>query len=107
MNWVEAIKSCFDADSVLYTTHARREMKEERFGEIREEEVHEAISCGEVIEEYPDDAPYRSALLYGLTQTNRPLHVVCAYNEKEKQAIIITVYHPDPQQWDDYRRRKK
>jgi hypothetical protein len=104
---MQAIKRCFDADSVLYTSHARREMKQEPFGEICEEEVYEAICTSEVVEEYPDDTPYPSALLLGMTRTNRPLHIVCAYDAEGKQAIIITVYHPDPQRWDYYRRRKK
>ena len=107
MDWVETIKKCFDADSVLYTNHARREIKQEPFGEIKEEEVYEAVSNSEVIEAYPDDSPYPSALLYGMTKANRPLHIVCAYDAGEERTIVITVYHPDPQQWDDYRRRKK
>ena len=91
----------------LYTGHARREMKHEPFGEISEEEVEEAMSVSEVVEEYPDDTPYPSALLFGTTHANRPLHVVCAYDAEGEQAVIITVYHPDPQRWEDYRRRKK
>lgn len=106
MDWVQTIKGCFDADSVLYTSHARREMKQEPFGEISEQEVYEAISTGEVIEEYPDDTPYPSALLFGTTEADRPLHIVCAYDAEGDRAIIVTVYHPDPQRWYDYRRRK-
>lgn len=107
MDWVEAIKRCFDTDSVLYTSHARREMKQEPFGEIREEEVYEAIFSSEVIEEYSDDVPHPSVLLFGYTRRSRPLHIVCAYDAEQKQTIIITVYHPDPAQWHDYRRRKR
>ena len=104
---MKVIKKCFDRDSVLYTSHARREMKQEPFGEIGEQEVHEAMSGAEMIEEYPDDTPYPSALLFGMTQANRPLHIVCAYNAGDDQAIVITVYHPDPQRWEGYRRRTK
>ena len=32
-------------------------MENEEFGRIYEHEVYEAISSGEVIEEYPDDRP--------------------------------------------------
>lgn len=107
MDWVRVIKKCFDANTVLYTSHARREMKVEGFGEILEKEVYEVISVCEVIKEYPDDTPYPSALLFGMTQEGRPIHIVCAYNSDDDEIIIITVYHPDPALWDNYRRRKK
>lgn len=91
----------------MYTSHARREMKKEPFGEINEEEIYEAIFDCEILKEYPDDKPYPSVLLFGMTNAKRPLHIVSAYNAEEQKAIIITVYHPDPQLWEDYRRRKK
>lgn len=80
MDWLRVIKKCFDANAVLYTSHARREMKAEVFGEINEKEVYEAISACELIKEYSDDTPYPSALLFGMTQDSRPIHIVCAYN---------------------------
>ena len=107
MDWVNTIKECFDTGSVLYTGHARHEMKYEPFGEIREKEGYEAVSTSEVVEEYSHDKPYPSVLLFGMTQENRPLHIVCAYSTEEGKVIIVTVYHPDPKLWDNYRRRKK
>ncbi len=107
MDWTQTIKRCFASDFVLYTSHARREMRQEPFGTISEEEVFEAISASEIIEEYLDDEPYPSVLLFGLTQANRPLHVVCAYDAESDRTIVITVYHPDRQRWRDYRRRSK
>jgi len=82
-------------------------MELEDFGRIFDHEVYEAVCSGEVIEEYLDDKPYPSALIYGSTMSNRPLHVVCAYNAQETLSIIITVYQPDPKLWIDYKRRKK
>lgn len=60
-----------------------------------------------MIEEYPDDTPYSSALFFGKTKANRPLHLVCAYDADGEKAIMITVYHPDPERWYNYKRRKK
>ena len=56
-------------------------MEAEEFGEIRDEEVSEAVSEGKIIETYPMDEPYPSCLIYGRTSDNRPLHVVCAYSD--------------------------
>lgn len=51
-------------------------MRTEEFGRIREQEVFEAIMNGEIIEEYVNDKPYPSMLIYGRAQSERPLHIV-------------------------------
>ena len=106
MDWIGIIRRCFETDSVLYSGHARREMKQEEFGEIVEREVSEAIANCELLEEYPEDKPYPSALFFGMTKANRPIHVVSAYNAAAQQAIIVTVYEPDPERWENHRRRR-
>jgi len=103
---LKQIQHCFATDRVFYSRHAREEMRWEEFGRIYEHEVHEAVLNGEVIEDYPDDQPYPSVLIFGCTLAGRPLHVVCAYNSEEDLTIIITVYHPDPERWVNYRRRR-
>lgn len=107
MDLLENIQRCFEANLLLYTKHAKFEMENEEFGRVLEHEVYEAIWNGEVIEEYPDDKPYPSVLIFGRTKMKRPLHIVCAYNKEENLAIIITVYHPDPNLWIEYKRRKE
>lgn len=73
---------------------------------VSDTDVHVVASTGDVIEEYPDDAPYPSKLILGFAGT-RPLHVVAADNDKDNETIIITVYEPDPAIWSaDFRRRK-
>ena len=103
---LDRLRSCFTSDRTLYTRHAREEMRLEEFGPICEQEVFEAVQCGEVIEDYPDDRPYPSALIYGHTEAGRPVHVVCAYADDDDLAIVITVYEPDVSRWTDFRRRK-
>jgi hypothetical protein len=100
------IRLCFENERVYYSQHFRREMKGEPFGQISEQDVYETVQLGEVIEEYPDDLPYPSALIFGQTKKGRPLHIVAAFDETEKFAILITVYQPIPDLWIDYRRRK-
>lgn len=82
-------------------------MREEECGPITDQELYEAICRGEVIEMYPDDTPYPSVLIFGRTHVDRPLHTVCAYDSDDDRAVVITVYQPDPQRWEDYRRRKR
>ncbi len=46
------IQACFARNRVLYTYHARREMRMEELGPIGEQEAFEAIQAGEVICDY-------------------------------------------------------
>jgi hypothetical protein len=107
VDWIAALRRCFDENRVLYSQHARTEMRQEEFGPVSDAEVYEAVSGGEVIESYPEDQPYPSVLVFGRTQSGRPLHVVVAVARDEDRAIVITVYQPDPRRWeDDFRRRR-
>ncbi len=89
---------------VIYRVHAVRRMFERG---ITEAEVHKTLSEGEEIAAYPDDMPYPSRLLLGW-RGDRPLHVVTAYNARDDEQIVITVYEPDPTLWNEgFRRRKQ
>ena len=104
---LKTIQRCFKKQKVLYTSHARQEMRLEEQGVITEEEVYQAIINGEIIEKYEDDQPYPSILLYGRTTAARPIHIVLAYCKEDDVTIVITAYQPDPKLWIDYRRRRK
>ena len=104
---IEKIINCFKLERYLYSQHAREEMEVEELGEITDNEVFEAVLNGKIIEDYPEDKPYPSCLIYGKTSDERPLHIVCAYAEDVNKVIIITVYQPRSDQWIDFERRKK
>lgn len=101
------IQACFQNDKVRYTGHARKEMINEVSGRIYEHEVMESILTGEVIRAYPEDRPYPSFLIFGMTKMNRPLHSVCAHAPEDDMAIVITAYEPDPEKWVNYKERRK
>jgi len=88
---------------VKFTDHARIEMIEDN---ISVDEVLFVINTGEIIEEYPDDKPFPSCLIYGGVK-DKHVHVVCAMPGHVDALIIITVYKPHPQKWVNYKRRKK
>jgi hypothetical protein len=73
---------------------------------IRVEEVRQAISVGEVIEDYPDDKYGPSCLILGYTLERRPIHVQCSYPSRPL-IKIITLYEPDPELWIDFRMRRR
>jgi hypothetical protein len=73
---------------------------------ISEEDVLDVLTRGEVIEEYPDEVPYPSRLVLGW-KGSRPIHVVVADDLESQESIVITVYEPDPGQWEPGFRRRK
>ena len=103
---LDKIQKAFLAVRVYYSQHAKKEMEDEPFGIILDQEIFEALKNAELIENYPYDQPYPSCLLFGRTSTNRPIHMVAGYSNEDDVAIIITVYQPDPQRWIEYKMRK-
>ncbi|MEA1894613.1 MAG: DUF4258 domain-containing protein [Euryarchaeota archaeon] len=104
MKLLENLKKSISRSRYNISLHAKNEMslKED---DISEKELIESMLGGEVIENYTDDKPFPSCLVFGRTDEGRPIHVVCAYSKEEDVAIIITTYEPDVIRWIDYRRR--
>ncbi len=70
--------------------------------------MYEASQGCEVVEEYLEDEPYPTVLVFGRTVGGRPLHMVCAYARDEDRLVVVTVYEPDPRRWDEgFRRRRE
>ncbi len=72
---------------------------------ISVQEVREAFSNAEVIEDYPDDKYGPSCLILGWTRTQKPLHIQCSHPSRPL-VKIVTLYQPDPDLWENYARRK-
>lgn len=87
----------------VFRIHAVRRMFQRGIDEL---EVKDILEKGEIIEEYPDDTPFPSRLVLGWSAL-RPLHVVVADNQKSGERIVVTVYEPSPDQWDNEFKRRK
>ena len=72
---------------------------------ISVQELREAIDAGEIIEDYPNDKYGSSCLIFGLTLTDRPLHIQCSHPSRPLLKII-TLYEPDENLWIDFKVRK-
>lgn len=68
-------------------------------------EILAVLAAHDIIEDYPDDTPYPSALLLA-TVNGRPLHVVRAYDVDTQTVFVITAYQPDPAEWDTTFRKR-
>lgn len=90
--------------NVRITDHADEEAQADR---LSFDQIFYSVLQGEIIEDYPDDKPYPSCLIYGESFSGEPIHSVWAYNSSNKWAVLITVYVPDPERWINWRIRRK
>ncbi len=76
---IEDIREALLYSRFRTSDHAGEEIE---YDEITEEELAASVLDGEIIEEYPDDKPYPSCLVYGRTSSKAPIHSVWGYNEE-------------------------
>jgi hypothetical protein len=92
-----------DCKGVVFSGHAIQRMFERG---ISRDGVLAVIAQGETVAEYAGDNPYPSRLLLAFVAA-RPLHVVLASDERAGVCIVVTVYEPSADQWDeDFRTRR-
>jgi Domain of unknown function (DUF4258) len=91
---LEQIRAQAQTENVRITVHAQQEMVDE---DISLEQVLQAITTGQILENYPQHRCGACCLVNGLTQHGRPLHVVCT--TAQPVLILITTYEPKPPKW--------
>ena len=101
---IEAIVEAVRANRINVTQHARLEARNDI---LTLDEILFSTQQGAIIEDYPADRPFPSCLILGRTPTEEPVHSVWAYDVETGIAVLITVYRPDPDQWIDWKERKK
>ena len=72
---------------------------------IGDSEIMEAGNSVFLVEEYEDAKYGPSALVLGFTLIGRPLHILVSLSDTPLLRII-TLYEPDPDQWEDFTRRR-
>ncbi|MBI2266238.1 MAG: DUF4258 domain-containing protein [Armatimonadetes bacterium] len=103
MNMVD-VRGAINAGRVNVTNHADEEMEDDA---ITAAQLYDSVTQGEIIEDYPDDFPFPSALILGFDESSRPIHAVIAYSDVHEMAFVITAYVPDPERWVNFRTRRK
>jgi len=102
MKTLEDIRRQLAEGEFEFSRHAFRRAVERN---ISEQEIREAGTQAEIIEDYPEDKYSPSTLLLGFTAAGRPLHFQVSFAETDL-TMIITIYEPDPSEWLDYRTRR-
>ena len=99
---IERLQWYYDNDRVFITAHAAERFRQRG---IKVKDIRNAVKTGEIIEQYPEDYPYPSCLLLGLSVKAQPLHVVMS--DEGNASRIITAYFPDVDKWEsDLKTRK-
>lgn len=99
---IEQIRAKIAAGQFEFSKHA---VDQSIIRHISVQELRGAVADGEIIEDYPDDKYGPSCLIFGFTQTGKPLHIQCSYPSRPL-VKIITLYEPDPSQWIDFKMRR-
>jgi len=95
-------KICF-LEKIEVTLHAAKRLEQRG---LFIEDIISCIQNGEIIEQYPDDYPFPSCLILGLSVRKQRIHVVVGSDLDT--LWIITAYFPDHQKWNsDFRTRKE
>ncbi len=99
----EKLKIAVENGYIEWEKHALERMMER---EILIGTVKKVLLTGEVIEDYPDDKPFPSALFLGWIK-GEPFHVVSALDSMTGYCYIITAYKPDLEHFgSDYKTRR-
>lgn len=74
---------------------------------ISQDTLIEVITKGEIIEDYPHNAPFPSCLILGYAK-GKPYHVVVSFDETLETGYIITAYEPSLDKFEpDFRMRRQ
>ncbi|MBD5138370.1 MAG: DUF4258 domain-containing protein [Ruminococcus sp.] len=99
---IKIIQSLYKSSKIKWSAHCLKRMQER---DISIDDVGSCIMSGEIIEDYPDDFPYPSCLVFGYSVNKRVLHVVVASDDKT--LYVITVCYPDTKKFtEDLRTRR-
>ena len=99
---IDKIKHFVKDEKIRWTNHVMIRLLQRN---ITQSDVEEALLNGEIIEEYENDYPYPSCLVYGINLNDEVLHIVCGSNGKE--LWIITAYYPDNIEWENDMKTRK
>ena len=100
---LKSIEKSIGTGNYLVTRHANEEMRADN---LMLADILASVNKGEIIEDYPEDFPFPSCLIFGRNDKGEPVHSVWGYDREMRLAILITTYRPDPRHWIDFRKRR-
>lgn len=100
---IKTLQSYYMQDRIIISVHAQERLRQRN---IRQRDIKNCIMSGEIIEQYPDDYPFPSCLIFGYAIDNKVLHVVVS--DEGSICRIITAYFPNRDKFEaDLKTRKE
>ena len=95
MYTIEDFRKINKSENIVISLHGQLRLNERN---ITVDDVMNAIDNGEIIEQYPDDFPFPSCLILGLSINGVYIHIVVSMNDDK--IYLITAYVPDTDKWE-------
>ena len=100
---LKILRSYYMQDRIIISVHAQERLRQRN---IKQRDIKNCIMSGEIIEQYPDDYPFPSCLIFGYAIDNKVLHVVVS--DEGSIGRIITAYFPNRDKFEaDLKTRKE
>lgn len=97
------LRHYFTEDKVFMTQHASERCRQRG---IKQKDIRNAVMMGEIIEQYPEDFPFPSCLIFGYAVDNKIIHVVMS--DEGSGGRVITAYIPNTEKFaEDLKTRKE
>ena len=100
---IEKLKEYYRQDKIIISIHAQERLRQRG---IKQRDIKRCIMSGEIIEQYPEDFPFPSCLIFSYTNNDKVLHVVAS--DEGTVSRIITAYFPNNEKFEnDLKTRKE
>lgn len=99
---IEKLQENYKQDRIIISIHAQERLRQRG---IKQKDIKNCIMTGEIIEQYPDDFPFPSCLIFGYTVNNKILHVVAS--DEGTLSRIITAYFPNTEKFENNFKTRK
>ncbi len=100
---IEKLQEYYRQNKIIISVHASERLRQRG---IKQKDIKSCIMTGEIIEQYPNDFPFPSCLIFGYTTNDKILHVVAS--DEGSISRIITAYFPNNEKFeDDFKTRKE
>lgn len=99
---IDTIHKFMEKNQIKWSQHILTRMQQRG---IKIVDVLHSIKKGEIIEEYSEDYPYPSVLIFGNSKDEEIIHTVCGVGDN--YLWMITTYYPDNKEWkNDFKTRR-
>ena len=100
---IEMLRAYYEQHRVIISKHAIERCRQRG---IKQKDIKNCILSGEIIEQYPEDFPFPSCLIFGHSVDNKIIHVVAS--DEGTASRIITAYYPHTDKFEgDLKTRKE